>query len=207
MALIKKRGKMLCAGMACLMALLLLAGCAKSLPVITDADDFDLPYDLTKTVKFEIVMESGEVMEGELYPKIAPITVRNFIKLADEGFYDGLTIHRAVAGKLIQGGDPNGDGTGGPGYTIWGEFADNGWNNTLKHKRGVLSMARTTDYNGAGSQFFIVLEDNSSWNDEYAAFGKITSGLKVADAIGDVEVNGETPVEPVVIKEINILGN
>ena len=203
----KKRGPFARAGLIGLTVLLLLAGCSRSLPVITDPDDFDLPYDLTKTVKFEIVMESGAVMEGELYPKIAPITVRNFIKLADDGFYDGLTFHRVVADTLIQGGDPKGDGTGGPGYTILGEFSDNGWNNTLKHKRGVLSMARAADYNSAGSQFFIVLDDRTVWDGEYAAFGKLTSGLKAADAISEAAATDERPENPEVIREINILGN
>lgn len=134
-----------------------------------------------KTVKIE--MENGEIMKGELYPEIAPETVQNFISLVESGFYDGLIFHRVIPGFMIQGGCPQGTGTGGPGYTIKGEFAANGFNNTLKHEKGVLSMARTMDPNSAGSQFFIMVEAAPHLDGQYAAFGKIIEGIEVADQI------------------------
>jgi peptidyl-prolyl cis-trans isomerase B (cyclophilin B) len=134
-----------------------------------------------KTVTIE--MENGGVMKGELYEDIAPITVENFQKLANDGFYDGLTFHRVIPGFMIQGGDPDGNGTGGPGYTIKGEFASNGVPNDLKHTTGVLSMARTMVPDSAGSQFFIMVDDSPFLDGEYAAFGKIIEGQEVADAI------------------------
>lgn len=119
----------------------------------------------------------------ELDRKAAPITVDNFVKLARNGFYDGLTFHRVEWNVCIQGGDPKGDGTGGSGTNIKGEFAKNGWNNPISHKRGVISMARASDYNSASSQFFITLKDTPSWDGEYAAFGHVTSGMDVVDSI------------------------
>ena len=130
-----------------------------------------------------IEMEDGGIMRGELYPEIAPKTVENFIKLVEDGFYDGLIFHRVIPGFMIQGGCPKGDGTGGPGWTIEGEFTLNGFKNDLKHERGVLSMARTMMPNSAGSQFFIMVHDAPHLDGQYAAFGKITEGLDVADAI------------------------
>ena len=136
--------------------------------------------------KVIIEMENGDVMKGELYPEIAPITVANFEKLANEGFYDGLTFHRVIPGFMIQGGCPLGNGTGGPGYSIKGEFAANGVNNDLRHTRGVLSMARAMDPDSAGSQFFIMVEDAPHLDGQYAAFGKITDGMEAADRIVNV---------------------
>ena len=133
--------------------------------------------------KVTITMENGGVMKGELYEDIAPETVANFEKLAKSGFYDGLTFHRVIPGFMIQGGDPNGTGTGGPGWTIRGEFSANGFRNDLKHTEGVLSMARTMDPNSAGSQFFIMVADAPHLDGQYAAFGKITEGLEVAQEI------------------------
>jgi peptidyl-prolyl cis-trans isomerase B (cyclophilin B) len=130
-----------------------------------------------------IEMENGDVMRGELYPEIAPITVENFIKLVESGFYDGLIFHRVIPGFMIQGGCPQGTGMGGPGWTIKGEFAANGVENNLKHERGVMSMARTPFPNSAGSQFFIMVSDSPFLDGEYAAFGKIIEGMDVADAI------------------------
>ena len=121
--------------------------------------------------KVTITMENGGVMKGELYEDIAPETVANFEKLAKSGFYDGLTFHRIIPGFMIQGGDPNGTGTGGPGWTIRGEFSANGFRNDLKHTEGVLSMARTMDPNSAGSQFFIMVADAPHLDGPYAAFG------------------------------------
>ena len=130
-----------------------------------------------------IEMESGAVMSGELYPELAPNTVNNFIALANSGFYDGVVFHRVIPGFMIQGGDPDGNGTGGPGYEIKGEFSANGFKNDLKHTLGVLSMARTMIPDSAGSQFFIMHMDAPHLDKQYAAFGKVTEGMDVVDAI------------------------
>ena len=138
---------------------------------------------------FKITMENGSIMEGELYPEIAPQSVYNFIDLANHNFYDGLIFHRVIPGFMIQGGCPDGTGMGGPGYCIKGEFFYNGVKNELKHKRGVLSMARAQSPNSAGSQFFIMHADAKHLDGQYAAFGKVTSGLDVVDAIAGVRTN------------------
>ena len=138
-------------------------------------------------VTFE--MEDGKVMKAELYPEIAPNTVNNFIALIKKGFYDGLIFHRVIQGFMIQGGDPLGTGTGGPGYSIKGEFTANGFNNELKHDKGVLSMARTMAPNSAGSQFFIMHELSPHLDGQYAAFGKVIKGLENIDAIASVRVD------------------
>ena len=132
---------------------------------------------------FKITMENGGVIEGELYPEIAPQSVYNFIDLANHNYYDGLIFHRVIPGFMIQGGCPDGTGMGGPGYCIKGEFFFNGFKNELRHKRGVLSMARSSAPNSAGSQFFIMHEDAKHLDGQYAAFGKVTAGLDVVDAI------------------------
>ena len=132
---------------------------------------------------FKITMENGGVIEGELYPEIAPQSVYNFIDLANHNFYDGLIFHRVIPGFMIQGGCPEGTGMGGPGYCIKGEFFFNGFKNELRHKRGVLSMARSQSPNSAGSQFFIMHQDSKHLDGQYAAFGKVTSGMDVVDAI------------------------
>ena len=130
-----------------------------------------------------IEMENGGVMKAELYPEIAPNTVNNFISLAQSGFYDGLIFHRVIPGFMIQGGDPQGMGSGGPGYCIKGEFAQNGFQNDLAHTRGVLSMARTMEPDSAGSQFFVMVDDAPHLDGAYAAFGKVIEGMETADAI------------------------
>jgi peptidyl-prolyl cis-trans isomerase B (cyclophilin B) len=130
-----------------------------------------------------ITMKDGGVIELELYPEIAPESVKNFISLANSGFYDGLIFHRVIAGFMIQGGDPDGRGTGGPGYCIKGEFSANGVKNDLSHLRGVISMARAQPFDSAGSQFFICHADSQFLDGQYAAFGKVTSGLDVVDRI------------------------
>ena len=130
-----------------------------------------------------ITMADGGVIKLELYPKIAPNTVANFVTLAQSKFYDGLIFHRLIPGFMIQGGDPNGTGTGGPGYAIKGEFADNGFENPLSHERGVLSMARANDFDSAGSQFFLMHQKATHLDGQYAAFGKVTSGMDVVDRI------------------------
>lgn len=128
-------------------------------------------------------MENGQTIKVELYPDVAPNTVKNFTHLVSQGFYNGVTFHRNIPGFMIQGGDPLGTGTGGPGYTIAGEFTSNGFKNDLAHDRGVISMARTMDPNSAGSQFFIMHGRSPHLDGEYAAFGKVTEGLDTVDAI------------------------
>ncbi len=155
--------------------------------------------------RFVIEMEDGGVMSGELYEDIAPISVENFEKLANDGFYDGLTFHRVIPHFMIQGGCPLGNGTGGPGWTIKGEFEANGIKNDLKHTRGVLSMARAMNPDSAGSQFFIMVADAPHLDGQYAAFGKVTEGMDVADEIVSVPRNmADRPHEPQVIKSIRV---
>ncbi|SDX76602.1 peptidyl-prolyl cis-trans isomerase B (cyclophilin B) [Ruminococcaceae bacterium YAD3003] len=136
-----------------------------------------------------IQMKDGGVMKAELYPEIAPETVKNFVELASKGFYNGLIFHRVIPNFMIQGGDPQGTGMGGPGYTIKGEFTANGFRNDLKHTRGVLSMARAMDPNSAGSQFFIMHADYPSLDGQYAAFGKLIEGIEVVDKIASVKTD------------------
>ena len=136
-----------------------------------------------------ITMQDGSVMKGELYPEIAPNTVNNFISLVKKGYYNGLIFHRVIPGFMIQGGCPDGTGMGGPGYSIKGEFSQNGFKNDLKHTKGVLSMARTMAPNSAGSQFFIMHQTSPPLDGAYAAFGKITEGLDVIDAIAGVRTD------------------
>ena len=144
-----------------------------------------------------ITMKAGAVMKAELYPEIAPETVKNFIDLAGKGFYNGLIFHRVIPGFMIQGGDPQGTGMGGPGYTIKGEFTANGFRNDLKHTRGVLSMARAMDPNSAGSQFFIMHEDSPHLDGQYAAFGKLIEGIEEVDKICSVKTDyQDRPLEP-----------
>ena len=143
-----------------------------------------------------ITMTNGDVMKAELYPEIAPNTVNNFISLVQKGFYDGLFFHRVISGFMIQGGDPQGTGMGGPGYSIKGEFAMNGVRNDLKHTRGVLSMARSMMPNSAGSQFFIMHANAPHLDGQYAAFGKVVEGLDVVDKIASVRTGWQDkPVE------------
>ncbi len=154
---------------------------------------------------FKITMEYGGVMEGELYPEIAPQSVYNFIDLANHNYYDGLIFHRVIPGFMIQGGCPDGTGMGGPGYCIKGEFFFNGFKNELKHKRGVLSMARSQSPNSAGSQFFVMHENAPHLDGQYAAFGKVTSGLEVIDAIASVKTNAQDrPLEEQKIASITV---
>lgn len=136
-----------------------------------------------------IKMETGNIIKAELYPQIAPNTVRNFISLIQKNFYDGLIFHRVIPGFMIQGGCPEKNGTGGPGYSIKGEFTSNGFPNPLAHDRGVLSMARTMDPNSAGSQFFIMVEKAPHLDGQYAAFGKVIEGMEEVDRIVNVKRN------------------
>ena len=154
---------------------------------------------------FTIQMENGGAMTGELYPHIAPNTVANFISLANGGFYDGTIFHRVIPGFMIQGGDPQGTGTGGPGHTIAGEFAQNGFPNALQHDRGVLSMARTADPNSAGSQFFVMVQKSPHLDGQYAAFGAVLQGLEVADAIVSARRDrSDKPLEPQRMKSVRV---
>ena len=154
-------------------------------------------------MKALIKVKNFGVITVELDEKAAPITVDNFVKLAKKGFYNGLTFHRIIKGFMIQGGCPRGNGTGGPGYTIKGEFRSNGFNNPISHLRGVISMARAQDPNSAGSQFFIMHADGTYLDGQYAAFGHVISGIEVVDKIASVRTSfNDRPLEPVVIEEI-----
>lgn len=150
--------------------------------------DFNRYANVEQNPVATIEMNDGKIIKIELYPKIAPESVENFIELANSGFYNGLTFHRTIPGFMAQGGDPLGNGTGGPDYSIYGEFSENGFENSLKHVRGVLSMARSSENNSAGSQFFIMVEDTPSLDGLYAAFGKVTEGMDVVDEIVNTEV-------------------
>ena len=155
--------------------------------------------------KAVIEMENGKVMTLELYPEKAPITVANFEKLANSGFYSGVIFHRVISGFMIQGGDPTGTGMGGPGWTIKGEFSSNGVKNDLKHKRGVISMARTSVPDSAGSQFFIMHKDASYLDGQYAAFGMLTDGFDVLDEIAGTKTDySDRPLKDQVIKSITV---
>ena len=152
-----------------------------------------------------IEMENGGVIKLELNASAAPKTVENFLSLVEKGFYDGLTFHRIIPGFMIQGGDPEGTGMGGPGYGIFGEFRQNGFDNPLKHERGVISMARSMMPNSAGSQFFIMHKDAPHLDGAYAAFGKVVEGIEVVDAIAATPTGyGDRPLEPVVMKRVYI---
>lgn len=159
-----------------------------------------------KNIKAKITMENGGAIELELYPDIAPITVENFVSLAGSGFYDGLIFHRVISGFMIQGGDPLGNGMGGSDKNIKGEFAANGVANSLSHKRGVISMARSQNFNSASSQFFIMHADGEFLDGQYAAFGKVTSGIETVDAIAEVPTDrNDRPYEEQKIKAIEII--
>jgi len=152
-----------------------------------------------------ITMENDEQIVIELYPDIAPNTVNNFISLIEDGFYDGLTFHRVIPDFMIQGGDPDGVGTGGPGYSIQGEFSSNGFTNDLKHTRGVISMARSQNPDSAGSQFFIMVKDSPHLDGDYAGFGEVTEGMDTVDEIVSVDRDdNDKPVEEQVMKKVEV---
>lgn len=153
----------------------------------------------------KIEMENGDVIKAELYPEIAPNTVNNFISLIQKGFYDGIIFHRVIRGFMIQGGCPEGTGTGGPGYEIKGEFSQNGFKNDLKHTEGVLSMARTSIPDSAGSQFFIMHKDSPHLDGAYAAFGKVIEGMDVVDRIAGTSTDYmDRPVEAQMMKKVTV---
>ncbi|MCI9126579.1 MAG: peptidylprolyl isomerase [Eubacterium sp.] len=152
-----------------------------------------------------IEMESGDIMKAELYPEIAPNTVNNFISLIKKGYYDGIIFHRVIRGFMIQGGDPEGTGVGGPGYSIKGEFSGNGFQNDLKHTKGVLSMARTMMPDTAGSQFFIMHETSPHLDGQYAGFGKVIEGIEVVDQIASVATDYmDKPMEEQKMKKVTV---
>lgn len=158
-----------------------------------------------KNPEITITMENGDVIRAELYPQVAPNTVNNFISLAKKGFYDGLIFHRVINGFMIQGGDPDGRGTGGPGYAIRGEFAQNGFANDLKHTAGVLSMARSMMPDSAGSQFFIMHKDAPHLDGSYAAFGMVIDGMDVVNRIAEVRTDwNDRPLKEQKIKTMTV---
>lgn len=160
---------------------------------------------ITENPIVTITMENDEKIVIELEPKTAPNTVANFISLVEEGFYDGLIFHRVIPGFMVQGGDPDGTGMGGPDYSIKGEFSSNGFENTLTHERGVLSMARTQQPDSAGSQFFIMVEAASHLDGDYASFGKVIEGMEVVDKIVAVERDGsDKPKEDQIMKTVEV---
>lgn len=196
----KKKILMICS----VFLLLFLGGCGKNnTEGMIDQMSYKETEEKTNYVKVE--MSTGDVMLLELYPEIAPITVENFQKLVSEKFYDNLTFHRVVKDFMIQGGDPNGNGMGGSSEKIKGEFQSNGVENNLSHERGVISMARSSDYNSASSQFFICHGDASFLDGDYAAFGKLIAGYDTLDKIANTEVNGETPKKTQRIKSIRFV--
>ncbi|MEE0867711.1 MAG: peptidylprolyl isomerase [Clostridia bacterium] len=162
---------------------------------------------MAENVNIKITMEGGGEIELELYPDVAPKTTQNFKSLVERGFYNGLTFHRIIKGFMIQGGDPMGNGMGGSDEKIFGEFASNGFNNPLRHTRGVISMARSQMPNSASSQFFIMHDDAPHLDGSYAAFGKVTKGMEVVDEIASipVEFDGQSPVHAPVIESITII--
>ena len=162
---------------------------------------------MSNNINVKITMQGGGEICLELYPEIAPVTVENFKQLVESSFYDGLTFHRIIKGFMIQGGDPLGNGMGGSSKTIVGEFAINGFNNELKHTRGVISMARSQNPNSASSQFFIMHEDAPHLDGSYAAFGKVTSGMDIVDEIASTPVafDGQTPKVTPVIEKMELI--
>ena len=161
---------------------------------------------MAKNPLVTIEMENGDVITAELFPEVAPQSVRNFVNLIQDGFYDGLTFHRVIPGFMIQGGCPFGTGTGGPGWTIKGEFSRNGVKNDLKHTRGVLSMARTSAPDSAGSQFFIMHEDSPHLDGSYAAFGMVVSGMDAVDRIAETKRNiyNDKPEKKQIMKKVTV---
>lgn len=184
-----------------LLAVAVLAvGCSAQKEAVTTEKPNEASVDkptVTMTIK-----GMGDIVIA-LEPEVAPNTVKNFLSLANEGFYDGLTFHRVISGFMIQGGDPAGDGTGDPGYSIKGEFSNNNVKNDISHLRGVISMARSQDPNSAGSQFFIVHQDSNYLDGDYAAFGQVVSGMEVVDKIAEVQTDAfDKPLEDVVIEKV-----
>jgi peptidyl-prolyl cis-trans isomerase B (cyclophilin B) len=186
-------------GLVIVVLVIMVAGCGKN-------EDNTTPTKKSNNPIVTLEMASGSKMDIELYPDVAPNTVTNFVNLVSSGFYDGLIFHRIIPGFMIQGGDPDGTGKGGPGYAIKGEFANNGWANNLSHEKGVISMARESlNMDSAGSQFFIMTATSPNLNGDYAAFGKVVKGIEVLDTLGTVETGlNDRPVEDQVIKKMTV---
>ncbi|CDO02461.1 peptidyl-prolyl cis-trans isomerase [Oceanobacillus picturae] len=201
---LRNRYKLMIAFLAIMLLIALLNGCGSNTETEENDTEQDNGEESTNDVTdypevnenpiVTITMENDDQIIAELYPKVAPNTVANFISLIEDGFYDGLTFHRIEPGFVIQGGDPEGNGTGGPGYSIAGEFESNGVKNDLIHDRGVLSMARSQSPDSAGSQFFIMLESSPHLDGDYAAFGEVTEGMDTVDEIVAAGNSGDTPV-------------
>ena len=186
-----------------------LTGCGTSKADVSTAgatnERTDYPSEVKENPIVTITMDNDEKIVIELEPSIAPNTVANFVSLVEKGFYDGLIFHRVIPDFMIQGGDPSGNGTGGPGYSIKGEFSNNGFENNLLHERGVISMARAQDPNSAGSQFFIMVEDSPFLDGEYAAFGKVIEGMETVDAIVAAERHSmDKPLEVQRMKKVEV---
>ncbi|MBE6050397.1 MAG: peptidylprolyl isomerase [Clostridium sp.] len=198
-----KRGIIKLLSIVLIFNLFILVGCAKK----NEANEANKDFSNVELPIATIDVEGYGIVKAELYPEYAPNTVNNFIELANKGFYNGLTFHRVIKDFMIQGGDPEGNGAGGPGYSIKGEFPNNKFKqNTLKHTEGVISMARTSIKDSAGSQFFIMTKAASSLDGDYAAFGKVIEGMDVVHKIEEVETTkgNDKPVKDVVIKSINV---
>lgn len=191
--------------MICLLMLLAIGLAACGNTATEPAQNVEYANDVTENPIVTITMKTGEQITLELEPRVAPNTVANFISLVEDGFYDGLIFHRVIPGFMIQGGDPSGNGTGGPGYSIAGEFTDNGFENNLVHERGVISMARSNKPNTAGSQFFIMAEKSAQLDGQYASFGRVLEGMEVVDAIVAAERNSsDKPLVDQQIKTIEV---
>ena len=189
------------------MTSLVLVGCSKDDGNTKDGKQTEqAEYTNENNPVVTIEMENGEKIEAELYPGLAPNTVNNFISLIEKGYYDGLNFHRVIPGFMVQGGDPTGDGSGGPGYGIKGEFKSNDVENNLVHNRGILSMARTGEPDSAGSQFFIMTKDSPHLDGEYASFGKVIEGMDVIDEVVNSErdPSNDKPLEPQTMKKVTV---
>lgn len=190
---------------ALLIFAVILVGCGVKEEKESADDTVDYASEVKENPIVTITMNNDEKIVIELEPAVAPNTVANFISLVEKGFYDGLIFHRVIPGFMIQGGDPLGNGTGGPDYSIDGEFSLNGFENKLQHERGVISMARSQDLNSAGSQFFIMVEQETRLDGEYAAFGKVIEGMETVDAIVAVERDGaDKPLEDQQMKKVEV---
>ena len=197
--------RLLTIGLAFMLALFVFTGCNQSSKDDNNKDNNKVEDTREGNPIVTITMEDDSEIKLELYPDIAPNTVNNFISLIQEEYYDGVIFHRVIPGFMVQGGDPDGNGTGGPGYSIEGEFSSNGFENNLKHERGVISMARTMDPNSAGSQFFIMVDDAPHLDGEYAAFGKVLEGMEIVDGIVSVETSAnDKPVEDQIMKKVTV---
>lgn len=188
-----------------IMAVIALAGCGTSKDEEKVKDTSSYASEVKEKPVVTITMENDQKIVMELDPEVAPNTVANFVSLVKEGFYDGLIFHRVIPGFMVQGGDPTGNGTGGPDYAIKGEFLANGFENNLKHESGVVSMARSQDPNSAGSQFFIMVDTSEQLDGEYAAFGKVTEGMDVVDEIVNAERNeSDKPLKEQKMKKVEV---